>query len=341
MYEGGYDEAMDKKFCVFFLSALSLFAASPQVPPEVVEEQLEDAEAQFQRAKKMFNPWYTGPLLAPSANIVPPGSFNIQPYLFITNNYARFNEHAHAKDIPNLHQLNPVCIFQFGILPWMNGIVTFQGLKNKQQGHSDMNWGDSSFSLGFSLLKESAYAPALLFSIKQSFPTGKYQHLNSHKHGVDATGSGAYQTTLGFNISKVVWWLVTHPIAIRLAQSWGLPAMVHVKGLNAYGGDRTTHGKVRLGHSYSADLGLELSLTQRWVIATDVVYNYAQKVSFSGHRGKDAVVGGPFSDQLSLAPAIEYNVNENLGFLGGVWFTVWGRNSSDFLSGIVSFTYSF
>ncbi len=156
-----------------------------------------------------------------------------------------------------------------------------------------------------------------------------------------------YQTTLGFNISKVVWWWwLAHPMAFRLAQSWNIPATVHVSGYNAYGGGEGTHGKVRLGNGYSADFGYELTLTQRWVFALDVVYEYSQAVTFSGHKGVNTkgapnVVGGPFNDQLSLAPAIEYNVNENLGFLGGVWFTVWGRNSLDFVSGIVSFTYTF
>lgn len=340
---------MDNKWYLLLFSSLSLFAASqPEKPvsPRVIEEQLEDAEAEFQRAKKMFNPWYTGPLLTPSAHILPPGMFNIQPYLFFTNNSAKYDEHAHSHDIPNLHQLNPVFLLQVGIVDWMDAVLSTQGLGNKQSGHSNMNWGDSTASLGFGLLSETAYRPALLLSVGESFPTGKYQHLNPKKGGVDATGSGAFQTTLSLNISKVIWWLTLHPMAIRLSQSWGIPAMVHVKGFNSYGGGHETDGKVRLGNSYSADLGYEFSFSQRWVLALDVVYKYSQEIKFSGHKGVDAtgapnVIGGPFSDQLSLAPALEYNVNENLGFIGGVWFTVWGRNSLDFVSGVISFTYSF
>jgi hypothetical protein len=337
---------MNKKLSLIFLSSVCLFAAEKPITPEVVEKQLEDAEAEFQRAKKMFNPWYTGPLLAPSAHIIPPGLFNIQPYLFFTNNRAKYNEEGHSKDIPNLHVLNPVFLMQFGIIDWMDGIVSAQGVGNKQSGHSNMNWGDSSVSLGFGLLSEGPYRPALLISVKENLPSGKYQHLNPKKGGVDATGSGAYQTTLGLNISKVVWWVTDHPMSFRFAQSWGIPAMVHVSGYNAYGGGSGTHGKVRLGNSYSADLGYEYSFTQRWVFTLDVVYSYAQEVEFSGHRGVDAAgqpnaIGGPFNDQLSFAPGIEYNVNENLGFLGGVWFTAWGRNSLNFISGIVSFTYTF
>jgi hypothetical protein len=228
----------------------------------------------------------------------------------------------------------------------MDGYLIVQGLRNKQSGHTSMKWGDSTAGLGFGLLSEGPYCPALLVSVQESLPSGKYQHLNPKKGGVDATGSGAYQTQLGFNISKVVWWVTTHPMSFRFAQSWSIPAMVHVEGFNAYGGGHGTHGKVRLGNSYSADFGYEFSCNQHWVLALDVVYNYSQETTFSGHTGVDATgapnaVGGPFNDQLSLAPAIEYNINEYGGFLAGVWFTVWGRNSLDFVSGVISFTYSF
>lgn len=324
-----------KKIVALLLCITPLLA--DEITPQYVEKQLMEAEAEFKKAKEMFNPWYTGPLLAPSAHVLPPGMFNIQPYFFMTNNYAKFDQHAHDKDIPNLHQLNPALVYLFGIVKWMDGIVTIQGLRNKQNGHSNMNWGDSTVSLGFGLLDEGAYTPAILLSVKESLPSGKYQHL---KRGVDSTGSGAYQTILGLNIAKVVWWLTSHPMAFRLAQSWEIPAMVHVKGLNSYGGGRGTHGKVRLGHAYSADFGYEFSFTKRWVLALDVVYNYSQKTKFSGHTAGHPT-GAPFSDQLSLAPAIEYNVNSNLGFLGGVWFSVWGRNSLDFVSGVLSFTYAF
>ena len=88
--------------------------------------------------------------------------------------------------------------------------------------------------------------------------------------------------------------------------------------------------KSPLGPLYSADFGYEFSFSQSWAAALDVVYTYTQKTNFTGRAGTSAtgapnVVGGPFSDQLSLAPAIEYNVNSNIGFIGGVWFSVWEK----------------
>jgi hypothetical protein len=335
------------KYCLLGLFVSSLLHAQDKTPVshEKIEAELQSAEEEFREAKKMFNPYYAGPLLTPSPNIVPPGYFNLQPYLFWTNNYGRFDGSGHSHDIPNLHQFNPQVVFQFGIIDWMAGIVVAQGERNSQQGQWDANWGDTTFTLAFQLLPEGPYRPALLFSIGETFPTGKYQRLNPRKLGTDVTGAGSYQTRFSFNLGKVVWWVTTHPMNVRLSLGYNLPSPATVHNLNAYGGTQGTHGKVHLGQGFQGDFGYEFSFTQKWVLALDVVYTYNAKNTFSGHRGRvngtPAVVGGPFNDQLSLAPAIEYNPNENFGMLGGVWFTVWGRNSSNFVSGVFSVEYTF
>ena len=329
------------------LCSACLFGAKPEapVPHSESEAELKSAEDEFREAKKMFQPYYAGPLITPSAHIIPPGYFNIQPYLFYTNNYGRFDESGKSHDIPNLNNFNPQVVFQFGMISWMDGIIVAQGTRNTQRGKSSTNWGDTSFGLGFGLLSEGPYRPALFFGVTETFPTGKYQHLSAHKNGIDATGAGSYQTKFSFNISKVVWWVTTHPMNLRLSLNYNVPAPVTVSGINAYGGARNTHGKAHLGQGFQGDFGYEYSFTQRWVFALDVVYTYNAKTTFSGRRGgtpaAPAVVGGPFNDQLSLAPAIEYNPSENFGILGGVWFTVWGRNSFNFVSGVFSLEYTF
>jgi hypothetical protein len=334
------------------LFSLSLFAAKeqeeplpPTPPPEVISKELADAEAEFQEAKKMFNPWYAGPLLTPSAHILPPGLVNIQPYLFWTNNYGKFDESGHSHHIPNIHTVNPQFGGLIGILPWMQLTFGVQYLWNSQRGQRANNWGDTTVGLGFGLMKETPYHPALLIGVKETFPSGKYDRLNPHKRGLDATGAGSYQTTFSFNISKVVWWLTTHPMNLRLSLNYTIPSLVSVHKFNAYGGGPGTDGKVRPGQNFTADFGYEYSFTQRWVAALDIVYTYSMHSTFSGHQGSvDGIpnaVGGPFNDQLSFAPALEYNPNEDLGILAGVWFTAWGRNSLNFVSGVVSVEYTF
>ena len=46
------------------------------------------------------------------------------------------------------------------------------------------------------------------------------------------------------------------------------------------------------------------------------------------------------ADNLSLAPAIEYNWNENLGVLGGAQFSGYGKNSANFITGQFSVVYT-
>lgn len=325
--------------------------SSIQTPsPAAIEKELVDAEKEFSDAKKMFNPWYTGPLLAPSATLIEPGSYNIQPYLFTTWNYGKYQQSGKMERSPTLFQIYPQMPFQFGITSWMQGVITLKAQYNKENGRSFFDFADLPISLGFPLLKQGPYVPAILFSIQEVFPTGKYQKLNPTKNGIDATGSGAYVTNFYLNFGKVVWWWwLSHPMAFRLSLEYSVPSNVNVKGFNAYGGGYDTLGKVHPGQTFSADFGYEFSFTQHWALALDIVYNYSFKTTFNGYPGrvaKDinadlASVGGPYNDQLSLAPAVEYNWNENLGLIVGAWFTLWGRNSTAFASGVFSLEYTF
>ena len=142
-----------KKYWLFSLVGLSLYAdyqpSDNPPPPEVVEEQLRDAQAEFDVAKKMFNPWYAGPLLTPSAHILPPGDVNIQPYFFYTNNYAKFDEHGHSHKISNLHTINPVVPVLIGMLPWVDLSFSVQGVWNQAKKQYTGFWGDTSVGLGF------------------------------------------------------------------------------------------------------------------------------------------------------------------------------------------------
>ncbi len=341
---------MKKYWLLGSLLSLSLYAdyqpSDNPPPPEVVEEQLRDAQAEFDVAKKMFNPWYAGPLLTPSAHILPPGDVNIQPYFFYTNNYAKFDEHGHSHKISNIHTINPVVPVLIGILPWMDLSFAVQGVWNQAKKQYTGFWGDTSVGLGFGLLSEGPYRPALLFGVRETFPSGRYQKLNPKKDGTDATGAGSYNTTLSFNISKVLWWVTLHPMNFRVSLNYSFPALVSVRDYNAYGGGSGTRGRVHPGNTFQGDLGYEYSFTQKWVAALDIVYSYSRKTTFSGHPGFSApgvpaTVGGPFNDQLSLAPALEYNPNENLSYLVGVWFSVWGRNSLNFASAVLSVEYTF
>lgn len=315
--------------------------------PQELEAELSDAEREFERAKSLFNPWYTGPLLTPSAALVPPGHLAIQIYFFFTTNYGVYDEDGHLIHTPHLFQFNPALApFQFGVSDCMDFSISAQGLYNNRKNPSlcacnleYFNWGDTSITAGFAIMKETPRRPAMKFAVAEKFPTGHYQHFRADKASVQSTGGGAYVTTFIYSISKLVWWDLCHPKRYRGALQYSIPTHVHVHGINSYGGDPSTRGIVYGGRNFQGDVGYEYSFNQRWVGAIDLVYSWSSARHFCGHT--IAPVGGPFSDQLSLAPAIEYNWSSSRGMIAGVWFSVWGRNSGAFHSEIISFTFFF
>lgn len=340
----------------FILNALALHAtdlfdtaklqASTSSPLQI-QEQIDRTQQKFNTAEKMFIPFYTGPLITGSANNVPPGYIDLQPYLYLTVNYAQFNSHRKSINTPDTYIINPLLLIQTGITKWMDFTVLPQGFFKFRQDQKSAQFGDLTAQLGFQLLRETPYQPSMRLILGEIFPTGNYQHLRPKKLGTDSTGSGTYITSFGLNLSKIFWWSLLHPISIRLSTQYNVQDVdAHVHSFNSYGGGHHTNGHVHVGNTLNADLGIEISITQRWVFATDFAYTYSNKSSFHGRQGTiapgiSAVNGLPSSDQFSIAPAVEYNVSKNGGFIGGVWFSVTGRNSPNFASLVLSYTQLF
>jgi hypothetical protein len=223
---------------------------------------------------------------------------------------------------------------------------TAQWQFNEQQGKHGNGFGDSTAGVGFPILVEGLHTPAIRVTFTETFPTGRYQHLSSKKNGLDAAGAGSYQSSFGVRLGKLVFWSYKHPMNLRASFTYTVATPVRVHGFNTYGGGFGTKGTVRPGNSASANAAFEYSFTQRWVFATDLVYTWANATTFHGNPGTKAdgtpaSVGNGYNDQLSLAPALEYNPYANLNFIGGVWFDVYGKNTSKFISGIISCSYSF
>lgn len=328
-------------FCV----CSGLFAQTVHKTPQEIQMELDEAESQLKKAEEMFDPWYTGPLITPSATMMPPGYANTQFYAFTTQTYASFNEDRKSVPLKNdLFNFNPLDILQFGITDSLDTSVVLQTQTNWQNGRSAGGFGDMTCSAGFKIQGQTLYIPKMKFTIQETFPTGIYQHLRSD--GLDGTGGGAYTTSFSFAMTKILFWSTQHPVNARFAMAYKISTPVKVRGFNSYGGGFDTHGIVQPGNSFNADLGVEVSFNQHWVLANDFVYTMTNKTRFKGHSGLNAdgtpaSVGGGFSDNFSLAPAIEYNWSSNLGILAGVQFSVYGRNSSNFISAIISVTYGF
>ncbi len=314
--------------------------------PQEIQAELDSAQHQLDQAKKMFNPWYTGPLLTPSASMVPPGFGMVQPYVFLAGNYARYNQNRNAESIPNLIQLKSSNILQFGVTKTVDFLISLNASGQWQSGEQGGGFDDIPATIGFLVYSETPYVPQIKFTIQETFPTGRYQHLSSNGLALSGVGQGSYQTQFGLGFGKLMFWSTQHPVNTRLFLGYNIATPVHVKGFNSYGGGHNTNGTVKPGSTFIVDWGIECTITQRWVFALDVAYTAQNRTKFNGKpgtlsKGAPATVGGGYNDNLSLAPAIEYNWSDSLGVVAGAWFSVYGRNSLAYAQGIFSVYWMF
>ncbi|MBS0654041.1 MAG: hypothetical protein JSR39_11020 [Verrucomicrobia bacterium] len=282
-------------------------------------------------------PWFTGPLLAPSAHVVPAGHWNIEPYLFATTNYGHYGPNWHTTSIPKFFTANVEIPIQYGPVKPIDVEIVPQFSWNHVDGASQWVVNDLPLILDIQLLydKPGKWWPAIKLTLKANAPIGKYQKLDPHKLGTDIGGAGTWNETIALVFSHLYHISGVHYYAPRLYIGYTVPNPVHVKNLNAYGGAKGTRGKVYPGNTFVTILGMELSLTPHWALACDFQYQHSNKTRFSGKA--TAPMGGPSSEQFSVAPAFEYNWNANIGIIAGAWFTFAGRNTTEFASGVVAF----
>jgi hypothetical protein len=284
--------------------------------------------------------WFTGPLIAPTPQVVPVGHFNINTYFITGVEQGMYDKHWHAQPTPNLFGFTPQLYAYIGLTEWLD-FEFFPGFSyRRSQGSSSTVFQDLQVGFGFQLLQEIGWAPAIKVALLETFPTGKYQHLNPTKHGTDEGGLGAYTTVPQLIFFKIFHVGGVHYLTTQLSFEYGTSTAVNVTGLNAYGGSPTTKGRVHPGDAFSTILSFEYRFAEHWNIAIDNVYLHTNKNRFSGNPG-GAPVGDPSSEQFSFAPALEYDLNEHFGVIGGYWFSAWGRNSVQFQSGLVNIYYSY
>lgn len=294
-------------------------------------------------------PWLTGPLIAPPGTALPFGSINIESYLYFTTNTGAYNSHWHSVEAPdNYFFFNPQFFFYFGLTPWMDININPEFFCNSTAGRTSGGFGDFSAALDFQLYDADAnpYFPGIKFTLEETFPTGKFQNLNPDRLLTDQTGEGTFATTFNLVLYKVYHLKGHYFLSTTYSAAYTVAAPVHVHGFNVYGGGFGTDGRALPGNTFLGIVSFEWALDQNWALALDNVYKHTDATQFCGtvgtaSSGAAARVGFPSSEQISFAPAIEYNFSSNFGIIAGCWFTAWGRNSEVFRSGVVNINYTF
>lgn len=238
----------------------------------------------------------------------------------------------------------------------MDVTISPQVIYNHTNGQSSTHFGDFPLQVSFQLCEEKAnlWIPSIRLFLTELFPTGKYNKLNPKKLGTDSSGGGSYETTIALVFGKLFSLGGSHFLKIRYFLDYTVSSAVHVEGFNTWGGGYGTDGKVYLGNEFSTSIALEYTPSLHWAFALDIIGVSTKRNRFSGNPGNSpqmniitgtvqaltffeiASVGNHSAEQVSLAPAVEYNFSPNIGVIGGVWFSILGRNTAQFVNGVLA-----
>ncbi len=287
----------------------------------------------------LAGPLFTGPLLARSGHTIPAGHHDFEPYFFYTDNLGMYGRHWNLVHSPSHINLTANPLYSFGLTDWMDVQFLLPYTVNNANGpHSYHHFSDTTVLMGFQLIEQHGFWPDFRLSIAETLPTGKYENINNS--GSSATGLGSYQTTLGFNFQYLYHLGGERYLRTRFVADYNYSSNLRVSGRSAYGGLPTSHGTVHPGPMVNVDLAFEYTWTRHWAVVMEGYFNHRQPSHFTGIVGnttnKPVVIGHDTSDELSIAPAFEYNWNEHIGIIAGEWLSVTGKNAIDFMSTVVA-----
>ena len=291
----------------------------------------------------LASPWFTGPLLAPAGLTAPNGHTNLEIYGFHAINNGLYNNRGHLVHNPtnSSSTLNPV--FTHGITDDMDVQLSVPYLYNRDHGANSHHMGDIAATLGYQLLKQktSTWRPNIRFTLQEIIPIGSFNGLDPADNNTDSTGLGSYQTAATLIFQHLAELNAIHYFRTRFSITYVAAGPVQLSGLSTYGGTPKTFGRIKPGNLWAADFAGELTLTQNWVAVMETYIARRQASHFTGFIGNKAngtpgSIGHNTVDLYTLAPAIEYNFNENIGLIGGAWFIVGGHNTTHFMSYVLA-----
>ncbi|MBU6416005.1 MAG: transporter [Xanthomonadaceae bacterium] len=282
--------------------------------------------------------WFTGPMLANSAETLPAGHFLIEPYFYDVAT-------AHADGWGSRAYLLYGLADRFTV-----GLIPIVGYNRLSGGGSSSGVGmaDLTVDLQYRLteFREGSAMPTIAIQLQQAFPTGRYDRLGDRPG--NGLGSGAYATTLGLLTQDWFWLPNGRILRARFNLSQTFSSRADVQGVSVYGTGAGFRGHARPGSSFYADAALEYSLTRNWVLALDVTYTHNRNTRVTGDdiRGFGGAFGpsvttrdsGP-SVAFGFAPAVEYNWTPNLGVLVGVRVIPGNRSTTSSITPAVAINY--
>ena len=290
--------------------------ASP-APSSAARQSLEDA-------------WWTGPLLANSANTLPRGHFLLETYI-----YDVIGPHSHA--------LGSRTYVEYGVADKLTvGAIPIFGYNKVDTGTSSagIRFGDISLLAQYRLTQfhEHKWVPTTAIQVQQTFPTGKYDRLATRPS--DGLGAGAYTTAVALNSQTYFWLPNGRILRMRLDVSKSFSSNVNVKDISVYGTTSRFRGRAQPGNSLLIDAAWEYSKSRQWVLALDAIYVHNENTTVIGTKnGKTVRLDSGSSWAFGFAPAVEYNLSSKLGVIFGVRVMAPGHNTSTTVAPVVAINF--
>lgn len=281
----------------------------------------------------MADAWWTGPLLAASASTLPTGHILVEPYIFDVTGRGRFDDQGNRHSTSREHTVGSLTYMLYGVTDRITAgmIPQFAFRHGTGPSSSGVGVGDLQLQAQYrlTLFQEGRRVPTISLVIGETLPTGKYDRLGDRPN--DGIGSGVYTTTVSLYSQYYFWMPNGRILRTRLDLSRSFSDNARLEDVSVYGTSEGFRGHADPGNGFVADLAFEYSATKNWVLALDVVYSRSASTSVDGANlgsGNSVHLESGSSRAVFLAPAIEYNVTANVGFIAGVRVTPWGRNSA-------------
>jgi hypothetical protein len=281
--------------------------------------------------------WWTGPLLAASAATMPQGHWLFEPYLFDVIATGSIDAQGHHQPLTPTHEVGSQSYIIYaltdrlavGALPRFAYIEPAGAANSSTVGFGDLTL---QAQYGITSYRDGHYMPAIAVLLAETFPTGRYDHLERASDGV---GSGVYSTSVALYSQDYFWLPNGRILRARLDVTWEWSRSAGVEDASVYGTSDGFRGRVYPGDAATADLAAEYSLTRCWVLALDLVYQHADSTRISGLQPPaGAGLALPFEQasgagwSFGLAPAIEYSWSARAGVIAGVRIIPTGRNTT-------------
>jgi hypothetical protein len=279
--------------------------------------------------------WWTGPMLAPSANTLPQGHFLIEPYVYDVITLGFYNSKGTRITAPHENSFGSLTYALYGVADKLTvGMIPTFGYNLVSNGLSSSGVGVGDLTVQaqyrLHLFREGSWVPTMSAALQETLPTGRYDQLGNRPS--NALGAGAFTTSPAF-YSQTFFWLPNGRILrMRFNVVPSFSNSVGVKDVSIYGTSVGFRGQAKPGPSVFVDAAWEYSITKHWVLALDATYRHQGNTAVTGSNISDSSqsihLNSGTTDAFGLAPAIEYNWRRSLGVLLGVRLIPAGRNTS-------------